>query len=111
MKYELIVDSGEGSRPDPIKEAIDALNRQGLYARLVEPGSEAHSEQLGAPMLEVKASVKLKTYTIVQEAVERGCQYGVRRACKHTDKPSLEQIAEECESAVMTALCEVIDFD
>lgn len=105
MKFELIVDSGEGTRPDPIAESIEALNRRGLKATTVEPIVEA------PPKLNVKASIQLKTYTIIQDAVERGCQYGVTRAYKHTDKPSFESIVQECESAIMNALCDVIDFD
>lgn len=63
-----------------------------------------------AAKLPVAASVRLRAYELVAAAVERACAYGVQRAYKHTDAPSRETIAEECERAVMSALCDVLDF-
>lgn len=104
MKYELIVDSGEGTRPDPIKEAIDVLNRQGLHARLVEPITEVK------PKLDIQTQVAFNGYAIISEAVEKGCSYGVMRAYKYTETPTREQISEECQKAVMNEICTVLTF-
>lgn len=108
MKFELTVDSGDCTRSDPVAEAMFALGMKGMHAKMI-PAQPPIVE--APPKLDVKASIQLKTYTIIQDAVERGCQYGVTRAYKHTDKPSFESIVQECESAVMNALCDVIDFD
>ena len=55
--------------------------------------------------------LKLKTYSIIEEAVERGISYGLVRAHKHTDNPSEEMLMQEIERAVMHELSEVINFD
>ena len=55
--------------------------------------------------------IKLKTYTIIERAVEEGSAYGLNRAHKHTDEPSRDHMATEIERAVMESLNEVIDFD
>lgn len=43
--------------------------------------------------------------------MEEGVAYGYQRAHKHTSTPTPEAVKEAIESAVMNALCEVIDFD
>jgi hypothetical protein len=53
----------------------------------------------------------LKTYRIIEDAVESGVAYGIRRAYKHTDNPSETALQENIEHAVMNALSEVIDFE
>lgn len=55
-------------------------------------------------------SVRVDAYAVVARAVEEGASYGVRRAFKHTDKPEQNYIAQEVESAIMNALCEVLKF-
>lgn len=55
--------------------------------------------------------LKLNTYFIIEEAVEKGIAYGMNRAHKHTDTPSKEHIVQEIERAVMHELSEVINFD
>lgn len=55
--------------------------------------------------------LKLKTYSIIEEAVEKGISYGLMRAHKHTDNPSEEILMQEIERAVMYKLSEVINFD
>ncbi|PIR38095.1 MAG: hypothetical protein COV35_07600 [Alphaproteobacteria bacterium CG11_big_fil_rev_8_21_14_0_20_39_49] len=55
--------------------------------------------------------LKLKTHSIIAEAVEKGVSYGFQRSHKHTDNPSQEHIIQEIERAVMYELAEVIDFD
>ena len=64
-----------------------------------------------APKVEVRGAVRVDTYRVISEAVERGVAYGVQRAHKYTDSPSEEQIEDQVEQAVMVELCEVLRFD
>jgi hypothetical protein len=57
------------------------------------------------------ATVRLKAYNIISDAVELGVSYGLTRAYKHTNEPDSNYIAEQVENAVMGQLCEVLDFD
>ena len=59
----------------------------------------------------MKTKVKLKTYTILERAVEEGIAYGYNRAFKHDSKPLPESIQELVLQGVMNELCEVIDFE
>lgn len=59
----------------------------------------------------VKNVVQLNVFTVVEKAVEEGAAYGVRRAYKHTDSPSQDEIIEQVRQGVLNALCEVIDFE
>lgn len=58
-----------------------------------------------------KASIKIKAYTIISQAVENGILYGWNRAHKHTDTPGEEHIKEQIYNAIMNDLCDVVDFD
>lgn len=55
--------------------------------------------------------LKINIYSIVAEAVERGIQFGVNRAYKHTITSLPAGVAESIYKKVMLALAEVIDFD
>lgn len=55
--------------------------------------------------------MKPKYYTILSNAIEEGCRLGVTRAFKHTEDPSFELIEEEVSKAIMTAICEVFEFN
>lgn len=57
-----------------------------------------------------KVALKLKTYTVVSDAVEQGVLYGIRRAHKYTDAPSDDLLLEQVREAVLSSLCEVVDF-
>jgi hypothetical protein len=57
-----------------------------------------------------KVAPKMKIYPILVEAVERGVAYGYMRAHKHIDKPDEETMKSQIQDAVMSELCEVIDF-
>ncbi len=52
-----------------------------------------------------------RTYSILERAVEEGALAGYRRAHKHNDNPSAEDIAVAVKDAVMLAICEVFEFD
>lgn len=56
------------------------------------------------------AVVKLRAFTILDNAVSAGASSGVRRAFKHMDAPSPDSIADEVSRSVMDALCEVLDM-
>lgn len=59
----------------------------------------------------VQATIRVRTYPIIDEAVEAGVKYGWNRAHKHVEDPEGEQIIEAIHDAVMGALCEVLVFD
>jgi hypothetical protein len=54
--------------------------------------------------------MKVNEYKVLVECVEEGARYGVFRAFKHTDEPSIEKIVSEVEAAVMNAICEKFIF-
>jgi hypothetical protein len=57
----------------------------------------------------------LRTYPIVERAVEAGVLYGIRRAWKHRADPPAEDLvpilAEQIAQAVMLELSEVIQWE
>lgn len=55
--------------------------------------------------------IKFRAYPIIADAIERGIDFGVRRAFKHTDTPTPDAIIEHVETEVLNALSEIIDFD
>ena len=58
-----------------------------------------------------KHRLKTNTYGIVADAIERGIQFGWNRSYKHSDKPSEETIRMNIHNAIMTEVCEVINFE
>lgn len=55
--------------------------------------------------------MKFRAYELVARAVEAGAAYGVRRAHKHTDNPSRDTIQNEVVNAIMSELCDIIDWE
>jgi hypothetical protein len=53
----------------------------------------------------------LKTYDIIQKAVEEGLEFGWNRAHKHEDLPSKEVIMSYLIKDIMNSLDEIIDFN
>ena len=53
----------------------------------------------------------LKTYSIIERAVEEGVAYGIRREYKYVDNPTEAVLQENIEREVMNALSEVIDYE
>ena len=69
-------------------------------------------EQLAAARkLRLDASIRLRAYDIVTDAVDRAVSYGWTRAHKHTDEPDEDTIRDCIFEAVTSALCEIIDFN
>lgn len=62
------------------------------------------------PKVKVKRAVRLKAYSIIDDAVERGIGFGWHRAHKYVDNPTEETIKEKMRDEVMLALTEVLDF-
>ena len=58
----------------------------------------------------VNRVMRVQAFSVVARAVEEGVRYGWRRAHKYADKPDEDAICEAVESAVMNAICEVVDF-
>ena len=55
--------------------------------------------------------MKPKEYQLMQECVELGVSYGMRRAHKHTDDPSEQQLEDAVVEAVMAMIAEKWVFD
>lgn len=58
-----------------------------------------------------KRKLELKTYQIVEEAVELGVQSGWQHAHKHTDTPDIETIKAYIAHDIMLLLDEIIKWD
>lgn len=57
-----------------------------------------------------KATIRLNTYPIIEEAVYRGVLAGLNRAKKHIADPAEDYVRECIRQAVLSELCEVIDW-
>jgi hypothetical protein len=55
--------------------------------------------------------MKPDTYKLIQMCVEAGVTRGLRRAYKHDDAPTKEQIEKQINEAVMLEVCEWFEFD
>lgn len=60
--------------------------------------------------LPVRTSVRLRAYTIIQQAVEVGVAHGHGRAHKHTETPSKDLYVSTVSDAVMNELSDILDF-
>ena len=61
-----------------------------------------------------KRSLKIRAYTIVADAIERGIEVGINRAYKHSDErlsdADREKLLDHVSRAIMAQLDEVIDW-
>jgi hypothetical protein len=55
--------------------------------------------------------MKPKFRVILEQAINEGVSYGYRRAHKHLENPTEEQICEHIEEQVMSSIYEYFDFD
>jgi hypothetical protein len=60
--------------------------------------------------IKIKAEVKVKTYSVIAEAVDSGINYGWNRAHKHTSLPGEDAIKREIYDGVMMELGELLIF-
>ena len=59
----------------------------------------------------ITGTVRINAYRVIEDAVERGAAYGVRRARKHDDQPPDWHVASTVADAVMAELSEVLIWD
>ncbi len=95
----------------PLNRAGDAaVSRDNLIAGMVLGIRRVYVS--GVPVgVGMKHKPKVKLYKVVSEAVSTGVKYGVNRAHKHTDCPSIDHIIEQVENAVLNELSEVLEYD
>ena len=55
--------------------------------------------------------MKVKEYTVLTDCVERGVAFGMSRAYKHSDTPTLDYIKRQIEDAVLLEISEYFNFD
>lgn len=55
--------------------------------------------------------MKIKFYALVSDCIEKGVEYGYRRAFKHTDSPSEAAIFQCVHDAIMNELSEYVDWE
>ena len=55
--------------------------------------------------------MKPKIYPILEDCIESGILFGFRRAFKHDDDPSEEQVVQHILGEIMSAICEKFDFE
>jgi hypothetical protein len=55
--------------------------------------------------------MKVKEYTVLTDCVERGVAFGMSRAYKHSDTPTLDYIKRQIEDAVLVEICEYFNFN
>jgi len=62
-------------------------------------------------MARVAGTLKFRAYDLIARAVEDGVVYGHNRAYKYTDKPSADILRQEISQAVISSLCEILEFE
>jgi hypothetical protein len=55
--------------------------------------------------------MQVKEYTVLTDCVERGVDYGMTRAYKHTDTPTTEYIKNQIVDAVLLEISEYFTFN
>ena len=56
--------------------------------------------------------MKVRTYSVLEMAVDQGVRSGVRRAFKHSDQePPTESQMDTIANELMTSICEWFTFD
>lgn len=58
----------------------------------------------------IATAIQAKTYDLMYKAVEDGVSYGLHRAYKYSDNPSVEDMGETIRLAVMNSICEWFEF-
>ena len=55
--------------------------------------------------------MKPDTYKLMERCIDDGVAYGLRRAYKHTDDPTAQQVHEAILLAVMNEICQWFKFE
>ena len=58
----------------------------------------------------LSCGMRINAYEVVARAVEEGVAYGWNRAHKHADSPFEDAIKAAIEDAVLSELCNVVQF-
>ena len=58
--------------------------------------------------MKIQNSIKLNSYAIISEAVERGISAGYRHSYKHIDTPDEDMVKEHIYQDIMNELSEII---
>jgi hypothetical protein len=59
----------------------------------------------------MKRRLRVKTYALISDAIDKALEAGWRRARKHNDTPSPEWIVESQHRYIMAALDEIVAWD
>ena len=62
-------------------------------------------------ILVVEGALRVRAYPVLVEAVEAGVSFGWRRAHKHVDEPTEEEVRDAIADAVVSEVCERFDID
>jgi predicted Zn-dependent protease with MMP-like domain len=54
--------------------------------------------------------LRCNTYAVLSDCVDRGVQYGYRRAYKYTDEPAEQDLCNCVTDAVISEICEYFSF-
>lgn len=55
--------------------------------------------------------MKTKTLKVLEMCIENGTRYGLARAYKHDDEPSIDQIQDAIYAAIEYEICEWFDLE
>jgi hypothetical protein len=89
------------------KRPAQECDECGLGSRL---GEEVHSTDCQKNKVAVIDHVRVNAYAVISRAVEDGIPGGYRRAFKHNDNPTEDQIFESIRDYVMNEICDVLQF-
>ena len=65
----------------------------------------------GSTMSKLRPSpITIRVYPLLVRAIEEGCARGLNRALKYNSGPPYEDVRDAIEEAVLTELCELLDF-
>lgn len=59
----------------------------------------------------VSGGLRVDAYRVLELAVEAGVNHGWRRAYKHSDNPSEDDIKQAMTDNIMSSICEWFAFD
>lgn len=57
------------------------------------------------------SEIKINTYLVIQDCIEKGVNYGWMRAYKHSDNPDEEYVKHQLQEAILNTICEYFKFD
>lgn len=60
--------------------------------------------------LSVTGAMRVRTYVVLERAIEEGFDAGFSRAYKYTDQPSREDFRREIMNAIMLNIDEIFSF-